>query len=58
MSEFFNTKETKTFQIKDLVGKTLAIRSFRDDNVELIVAKDTDTGEVYIIQEIIHPKGG
>ena len=51
----FRVAKTQIFNFKDLVGRSINIRSFRDDNLELIVGHDIDTGELFVFKEINHP---
>lgn len=50
---FFRT-EIKTFGLRDLKGRNVDIRSFREDYVEIIVAVDSKTGELFVLEEIIY----
>jgi hypothetical protein len=45
----------KKFDMLDLVGRKLDIRSFKEGSTELIGAKDMETGELFILEEINHP---
>jgi len=46
----------KTFKLEDLVGRNIFIKSFWDqDSTELTVAIDTSSGEVFVLQQTIHP---
>ena len=45
----------KTIQLEDLVGKTIEIRSFSDEGVELIIGRDIASGERYLLKEIHYP---
>ena len=46
----------KRFDMSDLVGRKLDIRSFKERSTELIGAKDMETGELFILEEISHPQ--
>ena len=48
------TFEIKTFELKDLVERTIKIQSFRNNNTELIMAFDLETGETFVLKEIKH----
>ena len=48
----------KTFELKDLVERTVKIQSFKDRNIELIIAFDLKTGETFVLKEIRHPIEG
>jgi hypothetical protein len=50
-------KNIKTFELEDLVGRNLDVKSFHDKNegIELIIAADTTSGEIFILKQIIHP---
>jgi len=51
-------KNIKTFELEDLKGRNLDIRSFTDDmdkNVALILASDTTSGEVFVLAQIVRP---
>jgi hypothetical protein len=50
----FKNIDIKTLKLDDLVGRKLDIRSFKDGSTELICAKDTETGEIFVIKEIHH----
>lgn len=54
MNEFIKSCDFKTFDLSDLVGKTLEIRSFKDGCCELITALDTKTGELFVLKTITH----
>ena len=43
------------FKFKDLVGRTINVRSFRDKDIDIIVGHDVDTGELFVFREINHP---
>jgi hypothetical protein len=47
--------EIKTFDLPDLVGRTIKIRSFHEGGTELIVAQDAKSGEIFVLKEIVHP---
>lgn len=47
--------KVKVSKLKDLVGRKLLIRSFKDGNIELIVAQNVIDGEMFILEEISHP---
>ena len=51
----YNKCTTKTFKLEDLVDRVIGIQSFRDKNIELIVAKDMKTGEFFVLKQINHP---
>lgn len=51
----FKDVKIKTFDPEDLVGRTIAIQSLTDNHVELIVAKDLRTGDLFVLKEIHHP---
>jgi len=53
----FKGIEIKTFNLEDLTGKTLEIRSFcnNDSGTELIIGRDIKSGELYLMKEINHP---
>lgn len=46
----------KTFAWADLVGRKLDVRSFKEGSTELIGAKDMETGDLFVLQEINHPQ--
>lgn len=48
----------KCFDLADLIGRRLEVRSFKDDHVELIIAFDIKTGDVFVLKEIHHPGQG
>lgn len=51
----------RVFEISDLVGKNLDIKSFENGHLELIVAIDTETGNSYTLEQIRQedePKAG
>ena len=49
-----NNVEIKTWSLKDLVGKQLKIEKYGNDDGTIIVAIDTDSGELFVLgQEII-----
>jgi hypothetical protein len=48
-------KKIKTFELEDLKGRNLDVKSFTSENVELIIAADTASGEIFILKQIIHP---
>lgn len=54
--EMFKDIPFKTFTISDLVGRKLDIRSLKEGSTELISAKDMETGELFILQEINRPQ--
>ena len=47
--------KTKTFKLEDLIGRVVEIRSFKNKNIELIIAQDINTGEYLVLKEIVHP---
>ena len=47
----FKCGDLKTFQLKNLVGKTLKIDEFKGEHGSLIFATDNDTGHVYLLEE-------
>jgi len=53
----FKEAKAKTFSLEDLVGRVIGIQSFRDNNMELIMAKDLKTGEFFVLKQITHPEG-
>jgi hypothetical protein len=48
-------KKIKTFELEDLKGRNLDVKSFTSENVELIIAADTASGEIFVLKQIIHP---
>jgi len=50
-----NKVAIKTFNLEDLIDRTIKIRSFKDKNLELIVAIDKITGDLFVLKEINHP---
>lgn len=51
-------RKIKTFELEDLRGRNLDIKSLSDNgerNVELIIAADTASGEIFVLKQIIHP---
>ena len=44
--------DIKTFDLADLVGRTVRVRSFKEDSTELIIAHDTKSGEIFVLKEI------
>lgn len=51
-------KKIKTFELEDLKGRNLDIKSLSDNderNVELIIAADTASGEIFVLKQVIHP---
>jgi len=42
------------FKLHELVGRNINIRSFRSEDVELVAAQDTITGELFVLKEIWH----
>ena len=51
----FKSVKIKTFQLEDLKGRNVNIRSFTNENIEIILAIDTDTGDLFLLKEILHP---
>lgn len=51
----FTEVKIQTFELKDLVNRTLKILSLSSNHLELIAAKDLKTGEIFIIEEIRYP---
>ena len=41
-----------TFVLEDLIGRVVRINSLKDKDVELIVAVDINTGEIFVLKEI------
>ena len=52
--EFFDNIAIKTFDLIDLVGRTLIIKSFKDSENELIIAFDNKSGETFVLKSILH----
>ena len=50
----FDKCKLKIFNVADLVGRSLNIQTFKDDDVELIVAVDTKTGDLFVLKETQH----
>jgi hypothetical protein len=50
----FRSTKIPAFELEDLVGRTVFVRSSRDGNTELITAIDLMTREVFVLKEIIH----
>ena len=48
--------KVKTFELEDLIDRVIGIQSFRDKNIELIMAKDLKTGEFFVLKQISHPE--
>jgi hypothetical protein len=51
-------KKIKIFELEDLKGRNLDIKSLSENterHVELIIAADTASGEIFILKQIIHP---
>lgn len=46
--------DIKTFDMPDLVGRTVKIRSFREESAELIIAHDVNSGEIFVLKEIFY----
>lgn len=44
----------KTFELSDLVGRIISVRSFTEGGTELVVAVDLKTGELFALKEIHH----
>jgi len=53
----FKEAKVKTFNLEDLVDRVIGIQSFRDKNIELIMAKDLKSGEFFVLKQISHPMG-
>lgn len=45
----------KSFNLQDLVGRTLEIRKLMDDNLILFVAIDISSGDLFALQTIDRP---
>ena len=52
----FKDAKTKTFELEDLIDRVIGIQSFRDKNIELIMAKDLKSGEFFVLKQISHPQ--
>lgn len=52
----FKNREIKTFELEDLVGRKIDIRSFTEGSTELLCAKDMETGDFFVLKETIHPQ--
>lgn len=44
--------DIKTFELTDLVGRTVCVRSFKEDSTEIIIAHDIKSGEIFVLKEI------
>lgn len=52
MNKYFNNTDAQIFNPKDLMGRTLEIRQFREienDNMTVTMAMDTKTGELFVL---------
>lgn len=47
----FEAATFKIFKLSDLAGRYLRILRFTDENIELIVAKDVNTGDIFVLEE-------
>ncbi len=52
----FKDVKAKTFELEDLIDRVIGIQSFKDKNIELIMAKDLKTGEFFVLKQISHPQ--
>ncbi len=51
----FSDVKIKTFDLPDLVGRKLAVRSFTEGGTEIIAAIDMTSGDFFVLKEIHHP---
>jgi len=51
----FSDVKPKTFELEDLIDRVIGIQSFKDKNIELIMAKDLKSGEFFVLKQISHP---
>lgn len=51
----FSDVKIKTFDLADLVGRKLKVRSFSEKSTEIVVAVDMTTGDFFVLKEINHP---
>jgi len=56
MKKFFDYSKIRKFNIADLVGKELTIKSFLNENegVELIQAFDMNSGDYFLLEVKFH----
>ncbi len=47
--------EVKTFKLEDLIGRVVKVQSFKDKHVELIIAQDLNSNELFLLKSIQHP---
>lgn len=45
-------KDIKRFKMSDLVGRRIILESFKSSNKELFVARDLNTGDLFVIEEM------
>lgn len=50
----FKDVPIKTFKLADLVNRKVSINSYRNKHIELIIAKDLVSGELFVLKEIKH----
>lgn len=50
--------DIKTFVLEDLVGRKVEIGSFKSEGIELIVARDLKTGDIFVLKENRYPVAG
>ena len=53
----FSDIKIKTFELGNLVGRNVSIMSFMSGGLELIIAIDTMSGELFVLDEKHHPVG-
>ena len=44
--------DIETFDLDDLVGRTVSVRSFKEGATEIIIAHDIKSGEIFVLKEI------
>lgn len=50
----YKAVKIKTVALEGLIGKNINVRSFIDGNVEIISAIDTESGEIFVLKEVVH----
>ena len=50
-------RNIKTFKMEELLGRTILIESFSGEEVDLLVAIDIHSGELFVLKEYFKPKG-
>ena len=48
-----NKEKIKTVKLEDLINRVVEIKSFKSDNIELIVAHDIKAGRLFVLKEIL-----